>query len=159
MHPLPPFHLNKYILANFWECCWGGGGDDPPLWIAVGGHSARRPFRHTFVLFFYHLKHICLIHRILNERKTSHLYQYCLYLYKNKEIYMYWVLFVVLLDLQQGLVVLKSSLFSIIWQFVGHGGWKFLFGGPAGGDGMWGVMTLCGGVTLEWGVSWQLWNK
>ena len=52
---------------------------------------------------------------------------------------MYWVLFVVLLDLWQWLTVLKSSLFSIIWQFVGHGGWKFLFGGSCGG-----VMALCG---------------
>ena len=31
-------------------------------------------------------------------------------------------------------------------------------GGSCGGDGMWGVMALCGGVTLEWGLSWQLWN-
>ena len=58
---------------------------------------------------------------------------------------MYWVLFLVLLDLQQGLIVLISSLFSIIWQYVGHGGEIFCLGGPAGGDGMWGVMVLCGG--------------
>ena len=90
------------------------GGDDPPYWIAVGGHSVRRPYPHTFVHFLTILKHICLIHSILNERKIRHWHQDCLYLYKDKEIYMYLVLFVVLLDLQQGLIVLKSSSFSII---------------------------------------------
>ena len=61
------------------------------------------------------------------------------------------MLFAVLLDLPQGLIVLKSSLFSIIWQFEGQGGGgggggeNFCFGGPAGGDCMWGVMALCGG--------------
>ena len=44
------------------------------------------------------------------------------------------------LDLRQGLIVLKSSLFSIIWQFLGHGGEHFCLWGPAGvmaceGDG------------------------
>ena len=62
------------------------GGDDPPHWIAVGGHSAWWPFPHTFALFLTILKQICLIYRILNERKTSHLHQDC-HLYKNKEIY------------------------------------------------------------------------
>ena len=72
---------------------------------------------------------------------------------------MYWVLFVGLLDLQQGLIVLKLGLFSIIWHFVGHGGWKVLFGGPAGVMACGVDGTLCGGVTIEWGggVSWQLW--
>ena len=98
-----------------------------------------------------------MIHRILNERKRSNLHQDCLYLYKYKEIYMYWVLFVVLLDLRQGLIVLKSSLFSIISQFVGHGGANFFFffgggGGPAGvmaWGGVWWHSVW--GVTLEWG--------
>ena len=58
---------------------------------------------------------------------------------------MYSVPFLVLLDLRQGLSVLKSIMFSIIWQFVGHGGQNFCLGGPAGGDGMWGVMALYGG--------------
>ena len=58
---------------------------------------------------------------------------------------MYLVLFVVLLDLQ-GLIVLKSSLFSIICNLWVMGGENFCLGGPAGGDGMWGVMcTLWGG--------------
>ena len=122
------------------------GGDEPPNWIALGGRSARRPFPLTFVLFLKTiLKHLCLIHIILNERKTNHLY-HDFYSYKSKEIYMYWVLSVVLLDLWQGLVVLKSSLFSIIWQFVGHGGWTFLFRGSCRG---W--LLSVGGVTLKWG--------
>ena len=134
----------------------GGWWPPPPHWIVVGGHSVRRPIQHTFVLFFTILKHIsCLIHRILNERKTSHLGQDCLYLYKNKEIYMYCVLLVVLLDLWQGLIVLKSSLFSIIWQFVGHGGEHFCLGVLRG-------VMACGGDSTLWGcdprmgVSWQL---
>ena len=90
------------------------------------------------------MKHICLIHRILNERKTSYLHQDCLYLYKNKEIYMYWVLFVVLLDLRQGLIVLKSSLLSIIWQFVGHGVNIFVWGVLRG-------VMACGGDGTLWG--------
>ena len=69
---------------------------------------------------------------------------------------MYWVLFVVLLDIRQGLIVLKSSLFSIIWQFLGHGGWKFLFGGSCGGGGMWGWWHSVGGCDPKAGVSWQL---
>ena len=32
------------------------GGDDPPLWNTVGGHSARRPFPRIFVLFFNHFE-------------------------------------------------------------------------------------------------------
>ena len=101
------------------------------------------------------MKHVCLIHRILNERKRSNLHQDCLYLYKYKEIYiMYWVLFVVLLDLRQGLILLKSSLFSIIWQFVGHGGANFCLGGPAGGDGMWG-----GGGGGWWGCDPRVWGE
>ena len=107
------------ILANFWEC-WGGGVMTPTL-DCCWGHIARLPFPHTFVLFKTILKHICLIHRILNEMETSHLHQYYLYLDKNKDIFMYCVLvlFVVLLNLRQGHIVLKSSLFSIIWQCLG----------------------------------------
>ena len=94
---------------------------------------------------------VCLIHRILNERKTSHLHQDCLYQYKNKELYMYWVLFVVLLDLQQGPIVLNSSLFSIICKFVGHGGEIFVWGVLRGVMACGGWWHSVGGVTLEWG--------
>ena len=78
------------------------------------------------------------------------------------------MLFVVLLDLRQGLIVLKSSLFSIIWHFVGHGGVNFFFsfffgggGGPAGVIAcvcVWGagVMALCVRCDPRVGVSWQL---
>ena len=31
-------------------------GDDPSRWIAIRGHSKRRPFPHTFVLFFNHFE-------------------------------------------------------------------------------------------------------
>ena len=82
----------------------------------------------------------------------NHFEAYMFFLYKNKEIYKYWVLFVVLLDLRQGLIVLKSNLFSIIWQFVGHGVNIFVWG-VLGGDGMWGWWHSVGGVTLEWVVS------
>ena len=71
------------------ESAVGGGGSVTPALDCCLGHSVRRPIQHTFVLFLTILKHVCLIHRILNERKTSHLRQDCLYLYKNKEIYMY----------------------------------------------------------------------
>ena len=137
---------------------WGGGGWWPPHWIAVWAIACGDLFSiHLYFLNF--LKHICLIHRILNERKTSHLGQDCLYLYKNKEIYMYWVLLVVLLDLWQGLIVLKSSLFIIIWQFVGHGGKNFVWwvllgwwhvyvcvcGGGGGDRTLWGCDPEWGG--------------
>ena len=56
---------------------------------------------------------------------------------KNKGISVYWVLFLVLLDRRQRRIVLKSSLFSIIWQFVGLGVTIFVRG-VCGGDGMWG---------------------
>ena len=83
-----PF-ISQCILANSWEC-WGGVMT--PHWIAAsGGHSARRLFR-IHLYFLTILKHISLIHRILNERETSHLHQDHLNLY----IFMYWVLFVVL---------------------------------------------------------------
>ena len=43
------------------------------------------------------------------------------------------------LDLRQGLIVLKSSLFSIIWQFLVMGvNIFFCFGGPSG-------VMACGG--------------
>ena len=121
------------ILANFWKCCGGGviaRGDLFPIHLYF-----FLPFWSVYVWFI----------DIPNERKTSYLHQDCLYLYNNKETYMYWVLFIVLLDLPQGPIVQKSSLFSIIWQFVGHEGENFCLGGPAGGDGMWGVMALCRG--------------
>ena len=113
------------------------------LWGVMTPHSgllwgviARGDLFRIHLYFFLTIwKHICPIHRILNERKTNHLHQDCLYLNKNKEIYMNCVLFVVLLDLLLGLIVLKSSLFSIIWQFIGHGGEKFCLGGPTGGNG------------------------
>ena len=76
------------------------------------------------------------------------------------------MLFVVLLDLRQGLIVLKSGFFSIIWHVVGNGqgggglglcvsprgGENFCWGGggPTGGDGtLWGCDPPVG-------VSWQL---
>ena len=39
----------------------------------------------------------------MKGKQAIHLDQDCLYLYKNKEIYIYWVLFVVILDFRQGL--------------------------------------------------------
>ena len=120
-----------------------------PTLDCCGAIARSDLFRIHLYFFLTILKHVCLIHRILNERKRSNLHQDCLYLYKYKEIYMYWVLFVVLLDLRQGLIVLKSSLFSIIWQFVGHGGCKFLFGDPAG------VMAcVCGGGGGDGTLCW-----
>ena len=47
------------------------GGDDPPHWIAVGGHSAQRPFPHTFVLFLTISNYICPIHRIIMKGKQA----------------------------------------------------------------------------------------
>ena len=44
-----PSKMDKTYLPTFESAV---GGDDPPHWIVVGGHSARRPFPHTFVLFF-----------------------------------------------------------------------------------------------------------
>ena len=78
-------------------------------------------------------------------------------LYKNKETYMYWVLFVVLLDLWQGLIVIKSSLFSIICQFVCHWGGTVCLGVLRG---WWhvGVMALCGGCDPRVEMSWQLYT-
>ena len=40
--------LIKHILANFWACCVGWWH---PTQDCCGGHSARRPFSHTFLLF------------------------------------------------------------------------------------------------------------
>ena len=70
---------------------------------------------------------------------------------------MYWVLFVGLLDLRQGLTVLKSSLFSIIWHFVGHGVKNFVLGScgvwwrVGGDDTLWGVWPSSGGWVGNYG--------
>ena len=146
----------EYQMIELFHKCqllrvlWGKGGWWPPYWIYVGVIACGDLFSIHLYFFLTILKHICLIHRILNERKTSNLGQDFLYLYKNKEIYMYWVLLVVLLDLWQGLIVLKSSLFSIIWQFVGHGGEHFCLGVLRG---WWhvGVIAPCGVLPSNWG--------
>ena len=76
-------------MPTFESAVGGGGVDDPQHWFAVGVIAYGDLFSIHFYFFLTILKHIYLIHRILNERKTSHLGQDCLYLYKNKEIYMY----------------------------------------------------------------------
>ena len=57
------------------------------------------------------------------------------------------MLFVVLLNLRQGLIVLKSSFLSSIWQFVGHGVHvKMFVWGPVGVMAYpWGWWALCWG--------------
>ena len=141
------------ILANFWVV-WGVGVGGvwwvwwPPTLNCCGGHNVRRPFPNTFVLFFYHFEHGCLIHRILNKKRKQTLYIKIVFIYTKIKKYTctdYWVLFVVLLDLRQGLIVLKSRFFSIIWHVVGSqggGGENFCWeGGPTGG----GVKIFVGG--------------
>ena len=98
--------------------------------------------------------------RLLNERKTSNLQQNCLYLSKNKEIHMYWVLFVILLDLRQGLIVLKSMKIKLVQHHLAIcGSWGvkiFVWGVLRGVMACGGWWHSVGGVTLEWGVTWQL---
>ena len=134
------------------------GGDDPHTGL-LWGVIARGDLFHIHLYFFFNnLKHLCLIYRIPNERKTSNLQQNCLYLYKNKEIHMYWVLFVVLLDLRQGLIVLNSMKIKLVQHHLaicGSWGVKIIVWGVlrgwwhVGGDGtLWGCDPRVG-VTLQ----------
>ena len=64
------------------ESVVGGGVDDPRTELLFGSYRAAT-YSAYICTFLTILKHICLI---LNERNLG---QDCLYLYKNKEIYMY----------------------------------------------------------------------
>ena len=113
-------------ILPFRLCFFGLNG------LLVGCHVSDIDRLESFVLTI--LKHICLIHRII-KWKTSPIHQDCLYVkkkYKKKQINMFWLLFVLLLELWKGLVELKSSLFSIME------GETVCLWGPAGGNGSWG---------------------
>ena len=68
----------------------------------------------------------------------------------------------VLIDFRQGLIVLKSLPIKLVQHHLaicGSWGENFCLGSSpgGGGDGMWGVMALCGVCDPRVGVSWQLW--
>ena len=82
-----PSFPNAYLPT--FESAVGGGVMTPTLDCCGGGVIARGDLFAYICTFLTILKHISLIHRILNERETSHLHQDYLYLYKNKDIFMY----------------------------------------------------------------------
>ena len=98
-----PYSISNFIWTLFHTCqllrvLWGrgGGGLRPPHWIAVGVIARSDLFR-IHLYFFNHFE-ACMSdskNTKWKEKKQFTSGLSLMYLYKYKEIYMYWVLFVV----------------------------------------------------------------